>query len=144
MAAKQEITVLKLVIKSGAANPSPPVGPALGQKGVNIKQFCDQFNLATKDGKGAPVPVEIYVKPDRSFTFKIKTPETSYLVMQNTINAIRKGSKLPGREFVAKITKQKITEIAKIKKKDLPLEISSIEKMVEGTAKSMGIEVVEE
>ena len=144
MAAKQEVTVLKLVIKSGQANPSPPVGPALGQKGVNIKQFCDKFNLETKDGNGAPVPVEIYVKSDRSFTFKVKTPESSYLIMQNAVTPIKKGSTAPGRDVVAKITKQKIAEIAEIKKKDLSLDISSIMKMVEGTARSMGVEVVEE
>lgn len=144
MSAKQEIKTLKLVIPAGGANPSPPVGPALGQRGVNIKEFCDKFNLATKDGKGAPVPVKIFVKPDRTFTFEVKTPEVSYLIKQNTTSPIKSGSKAPGRDSVAKITKAKIVEIAEIKKKDLALEIDSICKMIEGTARSMGVEVVEE
>ncbi|MBT4922642.1 MAG: 50S ribosomal protein L11 [Rickettsiales bacterium] len=138
MARKEEIGKIKLQIPAGQANPSPPVGPALGQKGLNIKDFCDKFNAATKDvEKGLPIPVVITAYTDKSFIFETKTPPTSYLVLK--YSNLKKGSKTPGSEVVGKIKASAINEIVKIKKQDLKLEDASIFKMVVGTARSMGI-----
>jgi large subunit ribosomal protein L11 len=138
MARKEEIGKIKLQIAAGQANPSPPVGPALGQKGLNIKDFCDKFNDETKSlEKGLPIPVVITAYADRTFSFITKTPPTSYLVLKHS--GFKKGSKTPGKEVVGKINSKQIAEIVEIKKKDLKLNDESIFQMVVGTARSMGI-----
>jgi large subunit ribosomal protein L11 len=138
MARKEEIGKIKLQIPAGQANPSPPVGPALGQKGLNIKDFCDKFNAATKEvEKGLPIPVVITAYADKSFVFETKTPPTSFLVLKHS--NIKKGSKTPGTDIVGKIKASAINEIVKVKKQDLKLDDASIFKMVVGTARSMGI-----
>ncbi|MGD9649961.1 MAG: 50S ribosomal protein L11 [Dongiaceae bacterium] len=134
---------IKLEIPAGKANPSPPVGPALGQKGVNIMEFCKAFNAATaKDEPGAPTPVIITVYSDRSFTFVKKLPPVSYYIKKE-IN-LEKGSGTTGRGFVGKIKKSQIKNIATKKLPDLNCgSIESAMAQVEGSAKSMGLEVVE-
>lgn len=137
----QKVTgYIKLQIEAGQANPSPPVGPALGQKGVNIMEFCKAFNAKTQDKKGFIIPVEITVYQDRSFTFITKTPPTPVLIKKAI--GLAKGSGEPNRNKVGKITQAQIEEIAKTKMPDL--NASSLEsacKMIVGTAKSMGVEV---
>ncbi len=134
---------VKLEIPAGKANPSPPVGPALGQRGVNIMQFCKEFNAATQGGEvGVPTPVVITVYSDRSFTFVTKTPPTSFFLKRAA--KIDKGSGTTGRGFAGKVTKAQIKEIAQKKMPDLnSATIESAMAQVEGSARSMGLEVVE-
>jgi len=139
--AKKVIGQIKLQIPAGAANPSPPVGPALGQNGVNIMEFCKAFNAHTQElPKGQPTPVEITVYADRSFTFITKTPPASFFIKQAA--KLKKGSQVPGQGFVGSITKAQVEKIAEEKMQDLNahnLEAASL--MIEGSARSMGIEV---
>ena len=134
---------IKLQVPAGTANPSPPIGPALGQRGVNIMEFCKAFNAAT-DGleKGAPIPTTITVYADRSFTFTTKTPPASFLLKKAA--KIKSGSAEPNKNKVGKITKSQIKEIAETKMKDLNAnDIDAAMKIVEGSAQAMGLEVVE-
>jgi large subunit ribosomal protein L11 len=141
--AKKITGYLKLQVPAGAANPSPPIGPALGQRGLNIMQFCKDFNAKTQEmEKGSPIPVLITIFADKSFTFEMKTPPVSYF-LKKAAN-LKKGSQEPGKGFVGKVTKAQVEEIAKSKMPDL--NASSVEAammMVEGSARSMGLEVVE-
>ncbi len=132
---------IKLQIPAGQANPSPPVGPALGQKGVNIMEFCKAFNASTqKMEPGMPIPVIITVFVDKSFSFETKSPPVSYFIKKAI--KIDKGSKTPGKEVIASISKNDIKKIAEDKMKDLNTEdLNSAEKMISGTARSMGIKV---
>ena len=131
---------IKLQIQAGQANPSPPVGPALGQHGVNIMEFCKAFNAKTQEMAGKLIPVEITVFADRSFTFITKTPPTSFLIM-DTIK-LKKGSGEPHKEKVGKITEAQLKEIAEIKMPDLNASsLESAVSMVKGTARSMGVTV---
>jgi len=144
MAAKKEVVdIIKLQVPAGKANPAPPVGPALGQKGVNIMEFCNQFNAIKFDFKpGTPIPVIIYVHKDKSFYFETKNPPTSYLIMQEI--SLKKGSTAPGKSTAGKITKAQIEEVAKKKKSDMNCQdMEACSKMVAGTAVSMGLEIVE-
>ena len=133
---------VKLEIPAGKANPSPPVGPALGQRGVNIMEFCKQFNAATqKSDPGVPTPVVITVYSDRTFTFVTKTPPTSYFLKKAA--KIEKGSGTTGRGFVGKVTKDQVREIAEKKLPDLNCAtVESAMAQVEGSARAMGLEVV--
>ena len=134
--------IIKLQIKAGEANPAPPIGPALGQYGLNISDFCNKFNEATKDKRGEVIPVEIYIYEDRTFDFKLKTPPASFLLKKAA--GIEKGSGQPHKDKVGKVTKAQIKEIAQKKMPDLNTEdLEEAAKIIEGTAKSMGIEVVE-
>lgn len=140
--AKPIKTVLKLQIGGGIANPAPPIGPALGQHGVNIQQFCQQFNEATKDMKGDVIPAEITIYEDRSFVFILKTPPASALLKKAA--GIEKGASDILKQRVGKVTKEDIREIAKRKMVDLnATSIEAAMKTIEGTARSMGIEVLE-
>ena len=141
MAAKKEISgFIKLQIKGGQANPAPPVGPALGQRGVNIMEFCKAFNEKTKSMAGKPVPVEITVFADRSFTFITKTPPTSFLIMDAI--KLKKGSGEPNKEKVGKISESQVKKIAEIKMPDLNASgMESAISMVKGTARSMGVTI---
>ncbi|NLM21811.1 MAG: 50S ribosomal protein L11 [Peptococcaceae bacterium] len=139
--AKKVIGLVKLAIPAGKANPAPPVGPALGQHGVNIMGFCKEYNEKTKDQAGLIIPVEITIYEDRSFSFILKTPPASVLLKKAA--KIESGSAVPNKQKVAKVTKDQIKEIAEIKMKDLnAASIEAAMRMVEGTARSMGIEVV--
>ena len=139
--AKPIKTIIKLQIKAGQANPAPPIGPALGQHGLNIQQFCTQFNEATKNKSGDIIPVEITVYEDRTFDFKLKTPPASDLLKKAA--GIEKGSGVPHKEKVGKVTKKQIREIAEKKMVDLNADnIEAAMKIIEGTARNMGIEVV--
>ena len=140
--AKKVLGQIKLQVPAGAANPSPPIGPALGQRGLNIMEFCKGFNARTQDmPKGDPCPVVITYYQDKSFTFEIKTPPASFLIKKAA--KIEKGSKVPGRDKAGKITQAQIKEIAEQKMKDLNCDsIEAAAKMIEGSARSMGIEVV--
>ena len=142
MAPKKEVTKsIKLQIQAGAANPSPPVGPALGQAGANIMDFCKAFNERTKGMEG-PIPVVIKVFKDRSFEFTTKLSPVSYLIKKKA--NIKSGSKTPGQATAGKITMAAIREIAEMKMPDLNAhDIDAASKMVAGTARSMGLEVVE-
>ena len=138
--AKKIINQLKLNIPAGKANPAPPVGPALGQAGINIMEFCNQFNAQTKDKGDVICPCVISVYEDRSFDFIIKTPPTASLILKAI--GKEKGSGVPNKDKIGKITKAQIAEIAQIKMPDLnSKKIDSIAKIVEGTARSMGVEV---
>jgi len=138
--AKKLIAVIKLQIPAGKANPAPPVGPALGQHGVNIMGFCKEYNEKTASMAGSIVPVEISVFEDRSFTFITKTPPTPDLLKKAL--SLEKGSGTAGRTKVGSLSRQKLTEIAKLKSKDLNARsIEAAERIVAGTARSMGIEV---
>ena len=139
--AKKEISgFVKLQIKGGQANPAPPVGPALGQQGVNIMDFCKAFNAKTQDKMGDIIPVEITVYADRSFTFVTKTPPASRLILKSA--NIKKGSGEPNKEKVGVIKDSDLEKIAEIKMSDLNANtISQAKEMIRGTAKSMGIEV---
>jgi len=140
--AKKVISLVKLAINAGKATPAPPVGPALGQHGVNIMAFCKEYNERTKDQAGLIIPVEITVYEDRSFTFITKTPPAAVL-LKKAAN-ITSGSAEPNRKKVAAVPKSKIREIADIKMKDLnAASIEAAMRMIEGTARSMGIDVVE-
>ncbi len=138
--AKRVIVVIKLQIRAGQANPSPPVGPALGQHGVNIMQFCKAFNAKTQNQEGMIIPVVITVYADKSFSFITKTPPASVLLKQAA--NIAKGSSDPRREKVGTVTRGKIEEIAKLKFEDLnAVDLSGALKIIEGTARSMGITI---
>jgi large subunit ribosomal protein L11 len=142
MAVKKVKALVKLQIKGGAANPSPPVGPALGQQGVNIMEFCKAFNAQTQtpDKQGKPFPVEITVYEDRSFTFTIKTPPASYLIKEAC--GLEKGSTTPGSAKAGKITRKQLEDIAKLKEIDLTAAtLDAAVRCIAGTARSMGIEV---
>jgi large subunit ribosomal protein L11 len=140
--AKKITGFIKLQIPAGQANPAPPVGPALGQKGVNIMEFCKQFNARTKDQQGLIIPVIITVFSDKSFTFITKTPPAATLLLKAA--KIEKGSGEPNRNKVAKVTKKQVREIAELKMPDLnAANIESAMSMVAGTARSMGITVEE-
>lgn len=140
--AKPIKTILKLQIEAGKANPAPPIGTALGPQGVNIAEFCKQFNAATKDMTGDVVPAEITVYEDRSFTFKLKTPPASSLLKKAA--GIEKGSGEPNRKKVGKVTKADVRAIAEKKMVDLNAnDIEAAMKIIEGTARNMGIEVIE-
>ncbi|MDD2403159.1 MAG: 50S ribosomal protein L11 [Victivallaceae bacterium] len=141
--AKKVTGLIRLQIPAGAANPAPPIGPALGQAGVNIMDFCKQFNAATQAQSGMVIPVVITVYQDRSFTFITKSPPAANLIKK--LSGIAEGSKTPGKGAKAgKITKSQIMEIVEIKKNDMnSRDAEAACKIIEGTARSMGIEVVE-
>ncbi|MHC4321271.1 MAG: 50S ribosomal protein L11 [Planctomycetota bacterium] len=138
--AKEAVAKIKLQIPGGQATPAPPVGPALGQQGVNIGQFVTQFNEKTKDAQGMTLPVEISVFKDKSFTFIIKSPPAAVLLKKAV--GIAKGSSEPNREKVGSVTKAQVEEIAKIKLPDLNVnKLDMAARIIEGTAQSMGIKV---
>jgi large subunit ribosomal protein L11 len=139
--AKKINAYIKLQVKAQSANPSPPVGPALGQHGVNIMEFCKGFNAATQNiEKGLPIPVVITVYADRSFTFVTKTPPASVLILKAL--KLEKGSAVPNKDKVGKITRAQLEEIAKIKQPDLTAsDLKAALRTIAGTARSMGIEV---
>jgi len=134
---------IKLQVPAGAANPSPPIGPALGQRGVNIMEFCKAFNAATQEmEKGMPIPTIITVYADRSFTFVTKTPPASFLIKKAA--NLKSGSKEPGKVSAGKIARSKLSEIAEMKMKDLNAnDIQAATKIIEGSARAMGLEVTE-
>jgi len=135
-------TIIKLQIPAGQANPAPPVGPALGQHGLNIQDFCNKFNEATRDKEGDIIPVEITIYEDRTFDFELKTPPAAELLKKAA--GIEKGSGVPQKEKVGKVTKKQIREIAEKKMADLNAnDLEAAMKIIEGTARNMGIEVVE-
>jgi large subunit ribosomal protein L11 len=133
---------VKLQVPAGAANPSPPIGPALGQRGLNIMEFCKAFNAKTAQmEKGMPIPVIITVYQDRSFTFEMKQPPVSYFLKKAA--KLEKGSKTPGRGTVGKVTREALREIAEKKMSDLNCDtVDAAVAMIEGSARSMGLEVV--
>ena len=138
--AKKVLTLIKLQIPGGQANPAPPVGPALGQHGVNIMEFCKAFNAQTQDQNGRIIPVEITVFEDRSFTFITKTPPAAVLIKEAA--GIAKGSAEPNRDKVAKISLAQVRQIAETKLPDLNArDLDQAAKIIEGTARSMGVEV---
>jgi large subunit ribosomal protein L11 len=139
--AKKIAGSLKLQVPAGQANPSPPIGPALGQRGINIMEFCKQVNAVTKEFEpGSPVPVVITYYQDKSFTFVVKTPPASFLIKKAA--KVNGGSKAPGREFVGKITSDQVREIAEAKMKDLNAnDVEQAMKIIAGSARSMGITV---
>ena len=141
--AKKVTGYLKLQVPAGAANPSPPIGPALGQRGLNIMEFCKAFNAQTqKMEKGIPIPVIITTYQDRSFTFEMKTPPVSYFLKKAA--KLESGSKTPGREPVGQVSKKQVREIAEQKMKDLNCDtVEAAMKMIEGSARSMGLAVTE-
>ena len=141
--AKKVTGFLKLQVPAGAANPSPPIGPALGQRGLNIMEFCKAFNAQTqKIEKNTPIPVIITTYQDRSFTFELKTPPVSYFLKKAA--KLEAGSKTPGREMVGEVTKKQVREIAEQKMKDLNCDtIEAAMKMIDGSARSMGYTVAE-
>ncbi|MBD2762324.1 50S ribosomal protein L11 [Kocuria sp. cx-455] len=141
MAPKKKVAgLIKLQIQAGAANPAPPVGPALGQHGVNIMEFCKAYNAATESQRGNIVPVEITVYEDRSFTFVTKTPPAAQLIKKAA--GVAKGSGVPHTNKVGKITMDQVREIAETKKEDLNAnDVEAAAKIIAGTARSMGIEV---
>ena len=141
--AKKIQAYIKLQVKAGQANPSPPVGPALGQHGVNIMEFCKAFNAATGDmEKGTPLPTIITVYADRSFSFVTKQPPATYLI-KKAVN-LKSGSKEPGKVSAGKIKRSQLAEIAQAKMKDLNAnDIDAATKIIEGSARAMGLEVVE-
>jgi large subunit ribosomal protein L11 len=138
--ARKVLTLIKLQVPGGAANPAPPVGPALGQHGVNIMEFCKAFNAQTQDQNGRIIPVEITVYEDRSFTFITKTPPAAVLIKEAA--GIEKGSGEPNREKVARLTMDQVRQIAETKLEDLNArDIDQAAKIIAGTARSMGVEV---
>ena len=141
--AKKVAGYLKLQVPAGAANPSPPIGPALGQRGINIMEFCKAFNAQTQDmEKGSPVPVVITYYQDKSFTFQMKTPPVSFFLKKAA--KLDKGGKTPGRGSAGQVSKSQVRDIAEKKMKDLnATSIEGAMKMVEGSARSMGLEVTE-
>lgn len=139
--AKKVVGMVKLQIQAGQANPSPPVGPALGQHGVNIMEFCKAFNARTQSQEGMIIPAVITIYSDRSFTFVTKTPPASVLLKRAA--KIVKGSGEPNRNKVGKVTKDQVKEIAQIKLKDLnAVDLEGAIRTVEGTARSMGLEII--
>ena len=143
MAPKKKVTgLIKLQIKAGAANPAPPIGPALGQHGVNIMEFCKAYNAATESQRGDIVPVEIAVYEDRSFTFELKTPPAARLLLKAA--GVEKGSGEPHRTKVGTVTMEQVRQIAQTKMQDLNAnDLDQAAKIVAGTARSMGITVSE-
>ena len=140
--AKKVVAVVKLQCPAGQANPSPPVGPALGQHGVNIMEFCKAFNARTQDKQGLIIPAIITIYADRSFTFELKTPPAAVLLKRAA--KIAKGSGEPNREKVGQVTRAQVKEIAETKAPDLNAhDVDMAMRIIEGTARSMGIEVVE-
>ena len=141
--AKKILGYLKLQVPAGAATPSPPIGPALGQRGLNIMQFCKDFNAKTQNmEKGAPCPTVITIFQDKSFTFEIKTPPASHLLKQAA--KVNSGSKAPGRDTVGKVTRDQLRQIAEAKMPDLNAgDIEAAMRIIEGSALSMGLQVVE-
>jgi len=140
--AKKIVGQIKLQIPAGQANPAPPVGPALGQQGVNIMAFCKEFNAATRDQAGMVIPVVITVYQDKSFTFITKSPPAAILLKKAA--SIASGSKTPNKEKVGKVTRKQVMEIVKIKEKDLnTTNEEAALRVIAGTARSMGIEVVD-
>ncbi len=139
--AKKIAGYLKLQVPAGQANPSPPIGPALGQRGLNIMEFCKSFNAATQDlEQGAPIPTLITVFADKSFAFETKTPPASYLLRKAA--GLEKGSSEPSREVVGKVTMKQCRQIAEVKMKDLNAnDLDQAAKIIAGSARSMGIEV---
>ncbi|MBE9168167.1 50S ribosomal protein L11 [Pleurocapsales cyanobacterium LEGE 06147] len=138
--AKKVIALIKLALPAGKANPAPPVGPALGQHGVNIMAFCKEYNARTADKVGLVIPVEISVFEDRSFTFILKTPPASVLIKKAA--GIEKGAKEPNKQTVASITRDQLREIAQTKMPDLNAnDIDAAMKIVAGTAKNMGVTI---
>lgn len=138
--AKKVIGQIKLQLPAGKATPAPPVGPALGQHGVNIMEFCKQFNAKTSDQAGLVIPAVITVYADRSFTFELKTPPASVLLKKAA--GIESGSGVPNKNKVGQVSRAKVKEIAELKRKDLNAnDIDAAMRMVEGTARSMGIEI---
>jgi len=141
--AKKVVGQIRLQIPAGAANPAPPVGPALGQAGVNIMEFCKQFNAATQAQSGMVVPVVITVYADRSFTFITKSPPAANLLKKAA--GLASGANDPGREVVGQVTRAQVEEIAKTKQQDLnSRDLEGAVRIIEGTARSMGIEVANE
>ena len=140
--AKKVTAEIRLQIPAGAANPAPPVGPALGQAGVNIMEFCKRFNAATQSQAGMIIPVVITVYQDRSFDFITKSPPAPVLIKK--LANLASGSKTPGRESAGKITRSQIKQIVELKKKDINARTEAAAmRIIEGTARSMGIEVVD-
>ena len=141
--AKKVTGFLKLQVPAGAANPAPPIGPALGQRGLNIMEFCKAFNAQTaKMEKNVPIPVVITTYQDRSFTFEMKTPPVSYFLKKAA--GLQSGSKTPGREKIGKVTNKTIRDIAETKFKDMnAASVEAAMRSIAGTARSMGIDVVE-
>ena len=140
--AKKITGTLKLQVPAGAANPSPPIGPALGQRGLNIMEFCKGFNAKTQDlEKGSPIPVLITIYQDRSFTFELRTPPVSHFLKKAA--KLQKGGQTPGRSTAGRVTRDQVREIAEKKIKDLNAsDIEAAMRMVEGSARSMGLDVV--
>ena len=140
--AKKIAGQLKLQVPAGSATPSPPIGPALGQRGINIMEFCKAFNAQTQEAeKGSPIPVVITYYQDKSFTFTMKTPPVSYFLKKAA--KLKSGSKEPGKSSAGKISRDKVREIAEAKMKDLNAnDVDAAMRMVEGSARSMGLEVV--
>ena len=141
--AKKITGYLKLQVPAGAANPSPPIGPALGQRGLNIMQFCKDFNAASQDmEKGSPVPVVLTIYADRTFSFEMKTPPVSHFLKKAA--GLAKGSQTPGRGSAGRVSRDQVRSIAEQKLKDLNArDVDAAMRMVEGSARSMGLEVVE-
>lgn len=138
--AKKVAAQVKLQIPGGAANPAPPVGPALGQQGVNIMEFCKQFNARTKDANGMIIPVVITVYSDRSFTFITKTPPTSVLILKEL--GVEKGSGVPNKDKIGTLNREQVKKIAEMKMADLnAASIEAAMRLVAGTARSMGVNV---
>jgi large subunit ribosomal protein L11 len=140
--AKEITTIIKLQVKAGQANPAPPIGPVLGQHGVNIMEFCKQFNAKTQKNAGEVTPVVLTVYKDRSFTFEVKTPPVSYLIKK--MLQLAKGSPVPNKDKVGKLTRQQVMEIVKAKMPDLnAISEEAAANTVMGTARSMGVDIVD-
>jgi large subunit ribosomal protein L11 len=141
--AKKITGYIKLQVPAGSANPSPPIGPALGQRGVNIMEFCKSFNAATTElEKGMPIPTIITVYADRSFSFETKTPPATFLLKKAA--GLKSGSKEPGKSVAGRVTRTQVREIAETKMKDLNAnDLDAAAKIIEGSARAMGLEVVE-
>jgi large subunit ribosomal protein L11 len=141
--AKKILGYVKLQVKAGSATPSPPIGPALGQRGVNIMGFCKEFNARTADvEKGTPLPTVITVYQDKSFTFVTKTPPATFFLKQ--VTGLKSGAKTTGREVVGKVTRQQCRDIAEKKMKDLnAVDMEAAARIIEGSARSMGLQVVD-
>ena len=143
MAPKKKVTgLIKLQIQAGAANPAPPIGPALGQHGVNIMEFCKAYNAATESQRGNVIPVEITVYEDRSFDFILKTPPASRLILKAA--GLDKGSSVPQKDKVGKLTKDQVRQIAETKMPDLNAnDVDAAMKIIEGTARQMGVVITD-
>jgi large subunit ribosomal protein L11 len=140
--AKKVMAIVKLQCPAGQANPAPPVGPALGQHGVNIMEFCKAFNARTQDQPGMIIPAEITIYQDRSFTFELKSPPAAVLLKKAA--KIKSGSGEPNRKKVGQVTQSQLAEIVEIKKNDLnAFDLEQAKKIIAGTARSMGLEIVE-